>query len=196
MNNPEENSQDHKALIMMVDDNPEFLSGIETVLEMEGYKVWTASQGQEALDQLQAVFLGEQLDDPTIDRLPDLILADIMMPIMDGYDFYERARANPYLNNIPFVFFTAKSSDVDIRRGKELGSDDYLSKLCSPEDLLASVRGKLSRVEQQRSLAAQFTGDPSKPAAGGVMMLLAIVIIVAIAAFCAGSFFFPNLFSS
>ncbi|MEM7034564.1 MAG: response regulator [Chloroflexota bacterium] len=194
MNKPEENGQGHSALIMMVDDNPEFLSGIETVLEMEGYKVWTASQGQEALDQLKSVFLGEKLEDPTIDRLPDLILADIMMPVMDGYDFYEQARSNPYLNNIPFVFFTAKSSDVDVRRGKELGSDDYLSKLCSPEDLLASVRGKLSRMEQQRSLAAQFTGDPSKPAAGGVMMLLAIVIVVAAIAFCAGSLIFPGMF--
>jgi CheY-like chemotaxis protein len=187
MNAPEQDGKDYKALIMMVDDNPEFISGIETVLEMEGYKVWTTVQGQDALDQLQKVFLGEGIDDPEIDRLPDLILADIMMPVMDGYDFYEKTRANPYLNSIPFIFLTAKSSDVDVRRGKELGSDDYLSKLCSPEDLLASVRGKLKRVEQQRGLAAQFTGETDKPAAGGVMILIAVVIIVGVIAFCVGA---------
>ena len=183
----EPSNQDYKALVMMVDDNPEFLSGIETVLEMEGYKVWTAEHGQDALDQLQSVFLGEEMEDEEIKRLPDLILADIMMPVMDGYDFYEHARANPYLNSIPFVFFTAKSSDVDIRRGKELGSDDYLSKLCSSEDLLASVRGKLRRVEQQRDLATQFTGDTSKPQAGGVMILIAIIIVISAIAFCLGA---------
>jgi CheY-like chemotaxis protein len=187
MNAPEQDGKDYKALIMMVDDNPEFISGIETVLEMEGYKVWTTVQGQDALDQLQKVFLGEGIDDPEIDRLPDLILADIMMPVMDGYDFYEKTRANPYLNSTPFIFLTAKSSDVDVRRGKELGSDDYLSKLCSPEDLLASVRGKLKRVEQQRGLAAQFTGETDKPAAGGVMILIAVVIIVGVIAFCVGA---------
>ena len=187
MNAPESNGNDYKALIMMVDDNPEFISGIETVLEMEGYKVWTAVQGQDALDQLQNVFLGEGIDDPEIDRLPDLILADIMMPVMDGYDFYEKTRGNPYLNSIPFIFLTAKSSDVDVRRGKALGSDDYLSKLCSPEDLLASVGGKLKRVEQQRGLAAQFTGETDKPAAGGVMILVAVVIIVGAIAFCVGA---------
>jgi len=182
-----QDNQDYKALIMMVDDNPEFISGIEMVLEMEGFKVWTAEQGQDALDQLQAVFLGESVADPEITRLPDLILADIMMPVMDGYDFYEKTRGNPYLNSIPFIFLTAKSSDIDIRRGKALGSDDYLSKLCTPEDLLASVNGKLLRVEQQRSLAGQFTGDTSKPAAGGVMILLAVVAIVGILAFCLGA---------
>lgn len=187
MNAAEQDNQDYKALIMMVDDNPEFINGIEMVLEMEGFKVWTATQGQDALDQLQAVFLGEGIADPEITRLPDLILADIMMPVMDGYDFYEKARGNPYLNSIPIIFLTAKSSDVDVRRGKSLGSDDYLSKLCTPEDLLASVNGKLRRVQQQRGLARGFTGDTSKPAPGGVMILLAVVALVAILAFCLGA---------
>ena len=187
MNTTEQTGQEYKALIMMVDDNPEYINGIEMVLEMEGYKVWKASDGQDALNQLQAVFLGEGIADPQISRLPDLILADIMMPVMDGYEFYEKARDNPYLNRIPFIFLTAKSSDVDVRRGKELGSDDYLSKLCTPEDLLASVRGKLRRVKQQKSLAARFIGDTSKPPAGGVMILLAIVIVVGVIAFCLGA---------
>lgn len=187
MNTSQENSQEHKPIIMMVDDNPEFISGIELVLEMEGFKVWTAKDGQDALDQLYAVFRGEKLPDPAITRLPDLILADIMMPVMDGYEFYEQVRANPYLNHIPFIFLTVKSSDVDIRRGKELGSDDYLSKLSAPEDLLATIRGKLNRVKQQRSLAARFTGDPTKPPLSGVMILIAIIIVISIIAFCVGA---------
>ena len=189
------NNLEHNALIMMVDDNPEFISGIQVVLEMEGYQVWAAEHGQDALTQLEAVFVGGMAKDPSVTRLPDLILADIMMPVMDGYEFYDRARANPFLNNIPFIFFTAKSSDVDVRRGKELGSDDYLSKLCSPEDLLASVRGKLKRVEQQRELAARFTGETNKPAVGGVMILLAVIIVVALGAFCFGSTITNGLFS-
>jgi DNA-binding response OmpR family regulator len=124
-----------------------------------------------------------------MDRLPDLILADIMMPLMDGYAFYERVRANPYLNHIPFIFLTAKSSEVDVRLGKELGADDYLTKPFSPEDLLASVRGKLRRVEQQRELAAQFTGDPDKPV--GVVVLIALAVVIISVAICLIFLFFP-----
>ena len=105
-----------------------------------------------------------------------------MMPVMDGYAFYEKVRANPYLNHLPFIFLTAKSSEVEVRFGKELGADDYLTKPFSPEDLLASVRGKLKRVEQQRELAAQFTGDVSKPTGLVVVMVIVIVLILLIVA--------------
>ena len=113
-----------------------------------------------------------------------------MMPIMDGYVFYERVRANPYLNHIPFVFLTAKSSDVDIRYGRELGADDYLTKPFSPDVLLASVRGKLRRAEQQQALAQQFAGDPDKPAGVVVLVTLAVVIIIAI--LCVIVLFYPS----
>jgi len=189
MNTEKDDSQSTQPLIMLVDDNPEFINGMELTLEMEGFKVWTAKNGQDALNQLFAVFKGEKLAESGITRLPDLILADIMMPVIDGYEFYEQTRANPYLNHIPFIFLTAKSSDVDIRRGKEMGSDDYLSKLCSPEDLLASVRGKLNRVKQQRGLAARFTGDLNKPSLIGIIILVAIIIAVGVIAFCAGASF-------
>ena len=174
------------ALILVVDDNVEFLNGVELTLEMEGYEVWTATNGQVALDKLQSAFrrgIAQEKIGPG--RLPDLILADIMMPLMDGYDFYEKVRANPYLNHIPFIFLTAKSSEADIRIGKELGADDYLTKPFSPEDLLASVRGKLKRAEQQRELAEQFTGDPGRPT--GLVVLIVIVIALIIAAFCLGT---------
>lgn len=173
--------QEFKGIIMVVDDNPEFLSGIELTLEMEGYKVLTALNGQHALDKLKTAFRGKGSEGPSLKRLPDLILADIMMPVMDGYEFYEHTRANPYLNHIPFIFLTAKSSDEDIQRGKELGVDDYLAKPVSPDVLLASIRGKLKRIEQQRALAAQFTGDTFGQFRGApvVVLIIAILLIVA-----------------
>jgi chemotaxis family two-component system response regulator PixG len=158
---------------MVIDDNLEFLKAIQLTLEMEGYRVITAANGQAALDKLQTGFKAQVQEPGLLKRLPDLILADIMMPLMDGYNFFERVRANPYLNHIPFVFITAKSSLEEIRHGKELGADDYLTKPFSPEDLLAVVRGKLKRREQQQILAAQFTGDPAKPT--GVVVALAVV---------------------
>ena len=142
--------QNSHTLIMVVDDNLEFLNGIQLSLEMEGFQVWTATNGQDALDQLRAAFLGQNQDSTKFVRLPDLILADIMMPVMDGYAFYQQVRDNPHLHDIPFIFLTAKSSDTDIRLGKELGPDDYLTKPCPPDDVLATIKGKLKRAEQRR----------------------------------------------
>ncbi|MCB0213909.1 MAG: response regulator, partial [Anaerolineae bacterium] len=76
-------TQDQNALIMVVDDNPEFLSGIELTLEMEGFKVWTSDNGKNAMDQLEKAFLLKQRTGGSgLEGLPDLILADIMMPEM------------------------------------------------------------------------------------------------------------------
>jgi len=190
-------SQNDKALIMVIDDNQEFLNGIELILEMEGYQVWTALNGQEALDALKDDFIKDRSASgaKTYDRLPDLILADIMMPVMDGYEFYERVRANPYLNSIPFIFLSAKSDNVDIRYGKGLGADDYLSKLAEPEDILASIQGKLRRVDQQRNLATQFAGEMGKPSVGALIFVIVIAVVVAIVACGLGIFFALNFLS-
>jgi DNA-binding response OmpR family regulator len=91
----------------------------------------------------------------------DLILADIAMPEMNGYQLYERVRSNPRLAIVPFVLLTARKLDSDIRYGKELGVDDYLTKPIRSADLLASVRGKLLRAQQMRQLTAV---RPSRPA--------------------------------
>lgn len=170
-----ENQPTKNPMIMVIDDNPDFLSGVELTLEMEGFQVSTAINGQDALDKLQQTFRGEAGDDVDMGRLPDLILADIMMPTMNGYEFYEQVRSNPYLNHIPFVFLTAKTDDADVRQGKALGVDDYLRKPCSTEDLLASVNGKLRRIERQRELTRQFIGDDVEE---GSSSNLAIILIV------------------
>lgn len=164
---------------MVIDDQPDFIEGVKLILEEEGYEVWTAINGQHALDRLESAFLNRR-EQGKEKSLPDLILADIMMPVMDGYTFYEKTRENPYLNHIPFVFLTAKTEQNDIQYGKELGAEDYLTKPCQPDDLLASVRGKLKRVKQKRTIAAQFTGDLSKPPAAGVIFIIAILAVILI----------------
>jgi CheY-like chemotaxis protein len=181
----EQPNRGYEALIMVVDDNPDFLSGVELTLQMEGYRVLTAADGQQALDQLQAAFLGKGEEGASLNRLPDLILADIMMPVMDGYEFYDRVRSSPYTNHIPFIFLTAKSSDEDIRRGKELGSDDYLAKPFPPEDLLASVKGKLKRASQRRTMMDRLTEDFNGPRSG-MIIVVAVVGLLIISAFCLG----------
>jgi len=105
---------------------------IQGILESEGYSVSTATDGIEALEIMA-------------DVVPDLILADIMMPRMDGYTLYEEVRACPEWIPIPFVFLTAKSEREDKLRGKELGAEDYITKPFDAEELIISVRSRLGR---------------------------------------------------
>ncbi len=128
--------------ILVVDDQPDLLDSLALTLEAAGYEAMTASDGLEALALLQS-------------HTVDLILADIAMPQMNGYQLYERVRANPLWITIPFLFLTARTLDSDIRYGKELGVDDYLTKPIQPEDLLAVVRGKLRRAQQITQPTAQ-----------------------------------------
>jgi len=128
--------------ILVVDDQAELLDNIRFALETAGYIVLTACDGLEALEILNV-------------QPVDLILADIAMPRMNGYQLYERVRQNPHWLAIPFIFLTARTLDSDIRYGKELGVDDYLSKPIQPEDLLAAVHGKLKRARQLARRPAQ-----------------------------------------
>lgn len=130
------------ASILVVDDEPDLLDNISLALEAESYQVLTANTGIEALKVLQS-------------RPVDLILADIAMPDMNGYQLYERARQNPEWVTIPFMFLTARTMDSDIRYGKELGVDDYLTKPIHAGDLLATIRGKLRRARQLAEAEAQ-----------------------------------------
>ncbi len=121
--------------ILVVDDEPILLDSLTDTLCLQGFNVLKASNGLEALDILR-------------EQLPDLILADIMMPGMNGYQFYQRVRQNPEWLRIPFIFLTAKGESEDVRFGKELGADDYLMKPILPEDLIAAVIGRLERYRQ------------------------------------------------
>ena len=138
------------ASILVVDDEPYLRDGIRLTLEAEGYRVLTASDGAEALAVLQS-------------QPVDLILADIAMPRMNGYQLYERVRENQQWTTIPFIFLTARAMDSDVRYGKELGADDYLTKPVEPADMVAAIRGKLRRAQQ----LAQQPAPPAPPPALG-----------------------------
>lgn len=134
------------ATILVVDDQPDLLDSLELVLELDGYRVHTAGDGIEALEVLES-------------HAVDVILADIAMPRMNGYQLYERVRANPKWVAIPFLFLTARAMDSDIRYGKGLGVDDYLTKPFQPEDLLAAVQGKVKRAQQLAQLSRSMPVD-------------------------------------
>lgn len=122
-------------VVLVVDDEPDLLANITLALNTAGVETVTAANGLTALTALKT-------------NRVDLILADIAMPEMNGYQLYERVRRNPAWNAIPFIFLTARALDSDIRFGKEMGVDDYLLKPIRAADLLAVVRGKLRRAEQ------------------------------------------------
>lgn len=142
------------AVILVVDDELYLLQFVSQMLSRAGYQVVTACDGFEALETLET-------------HPVDLILADINMPRMNGYQLYERVTQDPRWVKIPFLFLTGRSQDSDIRYGKELGADDYLTKPFNLDDLLAAVRGRLRRAQQ---LAAQPT-QPGPPPGRTTAML-------------------------
>jgi len=145
----------HDATILVVDDQPELAESLRLTLASAGYDVVAAGNGVEALTALQA-------------RAIDLILADIAMPQMNGYQLFERVRENPRWIAIPFLFLTVRTMDSDIRYGKELGADDYLTKPIQPEDLLAAIHGRLRRA---RELAGLTTGVAAATDAEGFLTI-------------------------
>lgn len=132
--------------ILIVDDEPDLLDFIGLALEPEGFDTLVARSGVEALALLES-------------QPVDLILADVAMPDMNGYQLYERVRQNPNWGAIPFIFLTGREMDSDIRYGKELGVDDYLTKPIAVADLLAVVRGKIRRSQQLIEAAAVLTAQ-------------------------------------
>jgi DNA-binding response OmpR family regulator len=121
-----------RKTILVVDDQQRLVDNIALLLEMSGYDVLTAGDGVEALEIMNR-------------NAVHLIIADIAMPRMNGYQLYEIVRENKKWGLIPFVFLTARKMNSDIRYGKQLGVDDYLVKPIEPEDLLVVVKGKLRR---------------------------------------------------
>lgn len=146
--------------ILIVEDQPSVRACLEQILCMSGYQVLVASDGKEALAVLKT-------------RDVDLILADIMMPHMDGYQLFERVVENPDWVQIPFVYLTARVLESDIRYGKELGVDDYLVKPVEAKDLLAVVRGKLRRAHRVVETTGQMPRRaPRQPdSASGILSL-------------------------
>ncbi len=125
-----ESNQDQSQTILVVDDAPENLAIITSLLK-DIYHVKIATNGKKAL---QIAFSGEP---------PDLILLDIMMPEMDGYEVCRELKSDPQTADIPVIFLTAKSDVEDEIRGFELGAVDYITKPVSPPIVLARVRTQI-----------------------------------------------------
>lgn len=127
------------ATILIVEDNDQIRKSARLVLEMEGFSVVDAADGQDALDRLTSR-----------ECRPDLIVSDILMPRLDGYAFFEAIRRMPEMQLVPFIFLTAYGSRQHVRLGRQLGVDDYLVKPFDAEDLVAAVKNKLQRVTEFR----------------------------------------------
>lgn len=130
------------ATVLFVEDNEDLRKNAALVLDLEGYAVRLASDGQAALEMLEQGLV------------PDLIVSDIMMPRVDGYGLFEAVQQMPHLRGIPFIFLTARGSRQDITAGRQLGVDDYLVKPFDPEDFIATVENKLRRSRDMHALAA------------------------------------------
>ena len=124
--------------LLLIEDETLIRENLAELLTLSGFIVHTASNGKEGLIQ-------------ATQQQPDLILCDIMMPEMDGYQTLAIIRSNPLLSNTPFLFLTAKADMTDTRKGMALGADDYLTKPFTMDTLLTAVRARLEREEQRKA---------------------------------------------
>lgn len=141
--NPLQQDQSRNPVVLVVDDTPEILSLIHTLLS-DTYQVKSANSGKKGLLIAQS------------DPLPELILLDIMMPGMDGYEVCVRLKENPRTRDIPVIFLTARSEIENEERGFALGAMDYVTKPIGPSVLLARVKTQIAIHAQRRSLEGMF----------------------------------------
>ncbi len=136
------------SLILFVEDDEALCESAAAMLRLQGYTVQVASDGLEALQVLE--------DGAT---QPDLIVSDIAMPRLNGFEFYEKVRRMHRLRGVPFIFLTAHGSRQDVLAGRKLGADDYLVKPFDPEVFLAVVESKLGRAREMRESAEARLND-------------------------------------
>ncbi len=125
-----------KNRILVVDDEPGIVDIARANLEGQGYTVIGAYDGEEALELIR-------------EERPDLVILDILMPEMDGWDVLERIESDPDLSGIPVIMLTARVSDEDVLRGLETGAVEYMTKPFYPQDLVAAVKINLHVFDPQ-----------------------------------------------
>ena len=143
--------------ILFIEDNDDIRNNTEEILELANYKVLTAENGKTGVEK-------------ALRENPDLIICDIMMPVLDGYGVFHTLQKNPQIRNTPFIFLTAKTEKSDFRKGMELGADDYIIKPFTGTDLLNAIEARLRKVE---NLKQEFfaIAEESKKGTGGRDML-------------------------
>lgn len=126
------------ATILIAEDEADLAMGLKDNLQFEGYNVVVASDGEAALLAVQ-------------EHSPDLVLLDVMMPKLDGLEVCRRIRESGYM--IPILMLTAKTEEIDIVRGLEVGADDYVTKPFSVRELLARIKAALRRTDVGKGLS-------------------------------------------
>ncbi len=122
--------------ILIVDDEPSIVVPIQFLMEQQGYNVIVAENGHDALDMIYKYN-------------PDLVLLDIMLPGIDGYEVCEIVRLNPKLREVKIIFITAKGREVEIAKGLALGADAYITKPFSNAELVAKVKTVLDNINEE-----------------------------------------------
>jgi CRP-like cAMP-binding protein/CheY-like chemotaxis protein len=120
--------------ILLIEDNADVRENTAEILELAGYKMFTAGNGKIGIELAQK-------------ENPDLIICDIMMPVLDGYGVLHMLSKNAATASIPFIFLTAKAERSDLRKGMDMGADDYLTKPFEESELLNAIESRLKRSE-------------------------------------------------
>lgn len=131
--------------LLLIEDNQEIRENTAEILELAGYKVQTAANGK----------IGVEL---ALQQRPDLVICDIMMPVLDGYGVLHLLHKNPELTGIPFIFLTAKAERTDFRKAMEMGADDYITKPFNDIELLNAIE---SRLKKTVLLSKDYPGNAS-----------------------------------
>ena len=117
--------------VLIVDDAPNIVLSLEFLMKKEGYAVRSVSNGEEAMETIA-------------EKIPDIILLDVMMPRKDGYEVCQELRANPDWKDIKIIMLTAKGRDVEREKGLALGADDYVIKPFATQELVNKVKTLLA----------------------------------------------------
>lgn len=128
--------------VLVVDDDEDIVNIVSALLQSEGYHTLTAANGKDALAK-------------AVTEKPDLIIADIMMPEMDGWEFCWRVREDKSLGTTPFIFLTARADVMDQIRGSEIGADDYIIKPFRKQELLKRVQNTFDVIDLLRKVKTQ-----------------------------------------
>lgn len=127
--------------IVLIEDNPNVLQSTKDILELADYEVTAAGGGKQGVELVKSV-------------LPDLVICDIMMPELDGYGVLRILSRIPETLNIPFIFLTAKTEKNELRKGMNLGADDYITKPFDEAELLEAVEARIKRMEFLKSITS------------------------------------------
>jgi DNA-binding NarL/FixJ family response regulator len=136
--------------ILVIEDEPEMRRNLTTILRLEKFQPLAAANGRDGVELARR-------------ERPDLILCDVMMPVLDGYGVLQALRDDAATAAIPFIFLTAKGEKTDVRSGMNLGADDYLTKPVAKADLLSAIQSRLARAGQQSRAEFKPNFTSAKP---------------------------------